>query len=760
MAKLGGHTHASNAQNLVGMESRVQQVYKMLGAETDGVRFVGIWGMSGIGKTTLARAIYDNISSQFEGACFLHEVRDRSAKQGLERLQEILLSEILVIKDLRINSLYEGANMQKQRLQYKKVLLVLDDVDHIDQLDALVGNRIWFGSGSRIIITTKDKHLLVKHDVEKIYRMNMLSDDESVQLFKQYAFKKSHPTKEFMDLSAQMIRHTAGLPLALKVLGSFLYGRDLAEWRSEVERLQQIPENEVLKKLETSFNGLNSIEQKIFLDIACFLTGKKKDSVTRILKSFNFSPAIGIKVLMEKSLITISKGHILMHQLIQELGWHIVRREASDDPRRYSRLWMSEDISHVLQRNMGTGNIEGISLNLPNVEEVNVSITAFKQMTRLRFLKLKNAYVSQGPDILPGELKWLDWHGYPSKSLPSSFQGEQLVCLKLKHSRVIQLWNGSKILGKLKYINLSHSQKLIRTPDFSDGGTLCNLGFLSSLVALNLGGNDFTNISAASISGLTRLRVLQLVGCTRLESFPKLPRGIAEVHADKCTSLKSIDQLAKYPLLRRVSLSGCHQLHDADILDALWSNMLKGLYAGNRGFSICAKGSEIPVWFTYKNLGEYVSVTLPYNWYTERFLGFAFCIVFDMQHSIEGVGYLQGTYGFPVKLKFTTCDGKENELISSIGVKVGDKIRSSEHTLLAYVPATFLEDMRMNKVSCRPNDWVEIMVFLDLKPLMETKAWGMRPVYKDDAFEAVIKCNKSSLGEISGDEFIEQLNEE
>lgn len=188
--------------------------------------------------------------------------------------------------------------------------------------------------------------------------------------------------------------------------------------------------------------------------------------------------------------------------------------------------------------------------------------------------------------------------------------------------------------------------------------------------------------------------------------------------------------------------------------------MGQGLYTGNRGFSICAKGSEIPVWFTYKNLGEYVSVTLPNNWYTDRFLGFAFCIVFDMQHSIEGVGYLQGTYGFPVKLKFTTCDGKEDELISSIGVKVGDKIRSSEHTLLAYIPDTFLEDMRMNKVSCRPNDWVEIMVFLDLKPLMETKAWGMRLVYKDDAFEAVIKCNKSSLGEISGDEFIEQLNEE
>lgn len=277
MARLGSHRHARNAENLVGMESRMQKVYKMLGIGSGGVRFLGILGMSGVGKTTLARVIYDNIRSQFEGACFLHEVKDRSAKQGLERLQEILLSEILVTNDLRINNLYEGASMEIERLQYKKVLLVLDDVDHIDQLEALAGKREWYGLGSRVIITTKDKHLLVKHEVEKIYRMTMLNDNESLQLFKLYALKKNHLSEEFRDLSAQVIRHSGGLPLALKVLGSFLYGRDFAEWKSEVERLEQIPEDGVVKKLELSFNGLNNIEQKILLDIVCFFIGRRKN---------------------------------------------------------------------------------------------------------------------------------------------------------------------------------------------------------------------------------------------------------------------------------------------------------------------------------------------------------------------------------------------------------------------------------------------------------------------------------------------------
>jgi len=242
--------------------------------------------------------------------------------------------------------------MLKQRLWNRKILLVLDDVDHIDQLEALAREREWVGHGSRIIITTKDKNLLVKYETEKIYRMKTLNNYESLQLFKQHAYKKNRPTKEFEDLSAQVIKHTDGLPLALKVLGSFLYGRGLDEWISEVERLKQIPQNEILKKLEPSFTGLNNIEQKIFLDIACFFAGKKKDSVTRILESFHFCPVIGIKVLMEKCLITILQGRITIHQLIQDMGWHIVRREATDDPRMCSRLWKREDICPVLERNL------------------------------------------------------------------------------------------------------------------------------------------------------------------------------------------------------------------------------------------------------------------------------------------------------------------------------------------------------------------------------------------------------------------------
>nr|AAP44392.1 nematode resistance-like protein [Solanum tuberosum] len=911
MARLGSQRHASNARNLVGMESHMLKVYKMLGIGSGGVHFLGILGMSGVGKTTLARVIYDNIRSQFQGACFLHEVRDRSAKQGLERLQEILLSEILVVKKLRINNSFEGANMQKQRLQYKKVLLVLDDVDHIDQLNALAGEREWFGDGSRIIITTKDKHLLVKYETEKIYRMKTLNNYESLQLFKQHAFKKNRPTKEFEDLSAQVIKHTDGLPLALKVLGSFLYGRGLDEWISEVERLKQIPENEILKKLEQSFTGLHNTEQKIFLDIACFFSGKKKDSVTRILESFHFCPVIGIKVLMEKCLITILQGRITIHQLIQDMGWHIVRREATDDPRMCSRLWKREDICPVLERNLGTDKNEGMSLHLTNEEEVNFGGKAFMQMTRLRFLKFRNAYVCQGPEFLPDELRWLDWHGYPSKSLPNSFKGDQLVGLKLKKSRIIQLWKTSKDLGKLKYMNLSHSQKLIRTPDFSvtpnlerlvleectslveinfsienlgklvllnlkncrnlktlpkrirlekleilvltgcsklrtfpeieekmnclaelylgatslsglpasvenlsgvgvinlsyckhleslpssifrlkclktldvsgcsklknlpddlgllvgleklhcthtaihtipssmsllknlkrlslrgcnalssqvsssshgqksmgvnfqnlsglcslirldlsdcdisDGGILRNLGFLSSLKVLLLDGNNFSNIPAASISRLTRLKSLALRGCGRLESLPELPPSITGIYAHDCTSLMSIDQLTKYPMLSDVSFRNCHQLvknkQHTSMVDSLLKQMLEALYMNVR-FGLYVPGMEIPEWFTYKSWGtQSMSVVLPTNWFTPTFRGFTVCVLFDKwMPMILGPFNLHKVYGLKnmIWLNLKRYDGLRQKISTSFGPIGSEKPGGLGNTLITHV---------------------------------------------------------------------------
>lgn len=81
--------------------------------------------------------------------------------------------------------------------------------------------------------------------------------------------------------------------------------------------------------LQLSYDELDDAEKNIFLDIAFFFEGENKDHVMRLLDACGFYATIGIETLQDKALVTISKDNkIHMHQLIQEMGWEIVRQDS------------------------------------------------------------------------------------------------------------------------------------------------------------------------------------------------------------------------------------------------------------------------------------------------------------------------------------------------------------------------------------------------------------------------------------------------
>lgn len=233
---------------------------------------VGIWGMGGIGKTTLAKAAFNQFGRSFEGSCLLADVRVRSANPGgLVSLQELLLSETLNRSKMKdVGFVDRGTIMIKEKLQHRKLLVIIDDVDKVEQLEALARSHGWFGPGSRIDITTRDEQLL-KPCVDDIYVAEEMDEEEALELFIWHAFKGCHVNEEYVELSRRVVSYCRGLPLPLKVLVSSLATQSKEVWESQLDKLNTIPPEDVVNKLRISYKGLDNKDKDIFLDISCFL---------------------------------------------------------------------------------------------------------------------------------------------------------------------------------------------------------------------------------------------------------------------------------------------------------------------------------------------------------------------------------------------------------------------------------------------------------------------------------------------------------
>ncbi|KAL2326484.1 hypothetical protein Fmac_025542 [Flemingia macrophylla] len=520
-------------KHTIGMDSRFQEVKPIIDIEShDTVCILEIYGAGGIGKTTFALDLYNNFRNNFEAASFLANVREKSNKttKGLEDLQKILLSEMGEKTELMMGNTFNGANEIKLRLCRKKVLLVLDDVDCMKQLESLAGGGDWFGSGSRIIITTRDSTLLDQHAINDViiqkYEMKELNDRDSLELFCWHAFKKSAPEKDFEDVSNRAVLYAKGLPLALKVIGSNLEGGSLEDWEMELNKYETTLSAEIQEVLEISYHSLSDMEKKIFLDISCFFKGEKWEYVERILKASDFFSSI--RVFIVKCLITIDENGCLdMHDLIQDMGRGIVRKESLSNFGDRSRLWFHEEVLQVLRENTGSDRIEGIVLDPPNHVDVCERIdTAFEMMRNLRILIIRNTTFSTAPSYLPNNLRLLDWKGYPSKSFPPDFYPHRIVDFKLPHS-FLMLENPFQKFEDLTFINLSDCQFLTRIPN---------------------------------VSGAINLKVLTLDRCHKLEGFDKsigvMPK-LVYLSASRCNKLKSFVCSMYLPYLEVLSFNFC-----------------------------------------------------------------------------------------------------------------------------------------------------------------------------------------------------------
>ncbi|KAF5808387.1 putative TIR domain, P-loop containing nucleoside triphosphate hydrolase [Helianthus annuus] len=576
---------------LVGMEHRLQYIEKSLDiAASNEVRMIGIKGMGGAGKTTLARAVFDKISVHFEAKSFVENVREvsKASLSGLLSLQRKILKDLLNDQGKNVDSVHEGTNMLKTKLRGRKVLVILDDVDHKDQLEALAGDFCWFKPGSRIIITTRDEQVLIAHKVEWIHDVTLLSDEEAIGLFCKHAFGKDLPIREYEKESLQVVKYAAGLPLTNKVLGSFLCGKDKHEWIDALERLKIIPLEETLQKLELSYEGLEEDYKEIFLDVACILKGWEKHKAISMLESCGFQAIIGLRVLEQRSLITFYGNYgflyLGMHDHIEEMGKNIVRRLHPDEPNKHSRLWIQEEIENVLDTDLGSESTRCIHLTLTP----NIVLESLGNMKNLRCVIVDHKYdvyddfvkIDEVGQYFPNALRYLRWHCYPHSCLPKTFQANNLVELHMSGSRIEQLWVGGKVLTKLKSITLSWSK--LKTLD---------LGLTPNLVRLDL----------SFCRDLVELHVP--VGCLKRLTYLNL---------EQCKRLKSVSFIKDLESLENLNVSDLHLKEFQDIIPSHSNSNLQQLYFSgndienlpssignlhklvNLSFSSCSKLKSLP----------------------------------------------------------------------------------------------------------------------------------------------------------------------
>ncbi|GLJ11110.1 hypothetical protein SUGI_0143240 [Cryptomeria japonica] len=568
-------------------------------ATGENVKIRGIVGMGGSGKTTLAKELYNKNFSSFERCSFVSDVRDAASRNAMCEKQKKLLAD-LGVHHLPFDNVDEGKAILANRLSSHRALIVLDDVDHIDQLNVLLPNKDNLGSHSMAIATTREMGVLQSWglSLSRIYNMPALAKPHAKQLFCWHAFLQPSPPPEFETLVEDFLKACNGLPLSLKVLGAQLHGRKSKDyWKSQLNKILRILPGEIKQRLQVSYDALDKEEREMFLDVACFFIGKEKSKVIAAWDGSDWSGLQGLETLVNKCLVELVEENLFnydkqrseveitirMHDHLRDMG-----REIASSHSPY-RLWCPQQIDDMKKDSKKRKQIRGI--------QPADAFVAFKEYThrlmgnssrrskRLRFsnelqiLSVKGNEFTEQFASLTEDLVWLHWEGFLQRKLPPWLIFKNLRILELDGADELEeLWqdNANPPL-QLRELILKRSLKLQWLPssiirlqhlkrlyvDFHGSSLSEDLCGLQSLERLQLYAPLLSSLPVG-FGTLTRLRNIDMCNCEQLSTLPDSFKQLIHLEVldlSGCEMLSSLPAgFGNLTSLRNLKMWNCKQL--------------------------------------------------------------------------------------------------------------------------------------------------------------------------------------------------------